>query len=134
MRIDEFSRHESRESQATFQEAHLTNTGVAGKSELNKRFWRIARCRIDFAVGNYPTFPVDRQSFQVLATEACDLIFAWYIGKRFRQSTCANRYIIDAFMNRMLHSSNLNATVENLVRPRTGRPAPRSEERNRETQ
>ena len=34
IRIDEFSRHELRESHATIQGAHFTNTGFAGKNQV----------------------------------------------------------------------------------------------------
>ena len=36
MRIDEFSRHELRESHATHAGAYFTNTGIAGKNQLDE--------------------------------------------------------------------------------------------------
>ena len=58
--------------------------------------------------------------------------FAWYIGKRFWQSTCSNQFVIDSF-SRKLHSWNTSAFGGNSVRDSTGTPVARSEERNRET-
>ena len=47
MRIDEFSRHGLRESQATLRDLTLQITGAARKSELYERFCSIPRCRIN---------------------------------------------------------------------------------------
>ena len=45
MRIDEISRQELRESQATMNE-FTPNTEVARKSEPHERLWGVLRCRI----------------------------------------------------------------------------------------
>ena len=63
MRTDEFPRNELRESHATIQE--LTSQ----VQELQERIFSIIlknfKILSRFAVGNYPTFPVNRQLFQV---------------------------------------------------------------------
>ena len=44
----------------------------------------------------------------------------WYIGKRFWQSMCGNRLVIDTLSR--------NASLGNLVRPSTGEPVAKSED------
>ena len=117
MRMDEFSRHELRES-TLLNRSPLQ--GVAGKNELCEWFWRTSRCRISSPRKIIRSLRHD--TWNQLGTS----------GNVFDSP----RAVIDSSSTPyqgMLHSWNQSATGVNAVRERTEKPVARGEERNRET-
>ena len=75
MRIDEFSRQESWESQAAFHELKSQITGIARLSEPDERLKRNSKTSNQLAMENYTTFPVSYflvQTINLLLERAYD--------------------------------------------------------------
>ena len=141
MRTDEFSRHELTESHATIQDLTSQIQDLQGRTNCKKKsFSRISRWRINLQCkivprsqwpDNYSKSWWDAGSRPKFATWYME--FVWYVGKRFWQSTCSNRFVVDTLSRyaAILWIKVLQA--KNPVRECTGNSVARGTERNRET-
>ena len=92
----DFSRtQELRESHATFQSFYRsrkewTSWTISGSCRIDLQWKIITRSQL---TGNWSKSLQDAEPRPKFATWYME--FAWYIGKRFWQSTCSNRFVID---------------------------------------